>query len=370
MILHLTCDDQFARYVDKQFMGGNTSSRLVVCDFKKSPELAKHAPHMVYIQVGSKAYYALKQSLGIYDGIIFHGLFGSWATDLLDAVPADVNIGWVIWDAEIFSRQEIEVSFYKPLTKCLWRQKKLYAYLRHGFKHKHAYFVPVDKFKKIKYCLCDMPQEAAFASQYLKMPLEWVPYNYYSVNDTIRDLRDKRAAGPNIFLGNSCTYNNNHIDALWKLRSLISKEQKVITPLSYGEIGLKKHIIRAGKFLLGKSFEPLIDYLPLDEYNAKMMSCSTMIQYLGAPGAQGNIVTGLWLGMRVFLNKQSIMYEFFKSLGTYVYSVEDDLNMDNPNLFQSMSDEETAHNRKVIEDYYGEKITKERVAKIVSVLEK
>ena len=370
MILHISCDDQFVRYVDKQFMGGNTFSRLVVCDFKQTPELAKHAPHMEFIQAYSDDFRHFLQSLGSYNAIIFHGMYGRWAEMVLDAIPDSVIVAWVIWDGEIFGRPDVNSSFYRPLTKRLWRVKRLYSYLRHGFKHKHAYFVPVDKFKKIKYCLCDMPQEAAYASQYLKMPLEWVPYNYYSVNDTIRDLRDKRAAGPNIFLGNSCTYNNNHIDAMWKLRSLISKEQKVITPLSYGETGPKKYIIRAGKFLLGKSFEPLIDYLPLDEYNAKMLSCSTMIQYLGSPGAQGNIVTSLWLGMRVFRNKQSIMYEFVKSLGAYVYSVEDDLNTDNPNLFQPMSDEETAHNRKVIEDYYGEKITKERVMKIVSLLDK
>lgn len=370
MILHISCDDQFVRYVDKQFMEGNTSSRLVVCDYLESPEFAKHAPHMEYIQAYTEDFHKLMQSLGAYDSIIFHGLFGRWAGDLLNAVPDTVTVGWVIWDGEIFDRPELSASFLQPLTRTFWRISKLSSFIRKGFKSKHAYFVPVEKFKKIKYCLCDMPQEAAFASQYLKMPLEWVPYNYYSVNETIRDLRDKRAAGPNIFLGNSCTYNNNHIDALWKLRSLTTKEQKVITPLSYGSMALQAHILRAGKLIMGKSFEPLIDYLPLDEYNAKMLSCSTMIQYLGFPGAQGNIVTGLWLGMRIYLGKQSIMYEFFKSLGAYVYSVEDDMNVDNPNLFQPMSDEETAHNRKIIEDYYGEKITKERVMKIFGLLNK
>lgn len=368
MILHLSCDDQFVRYVDKQFMEGDTTSRLVVCDCKPKPELAKHAPHMEYIQAYTDNFRQFLKSLGSYDAIIFHGMYGRWAEMVLDAIPNTVTIAWVIWDGEIFGRPEIESSFYKPMTKWLWKRKKQYASISH--KQQMAYFVPAEKFRRIKYCLCDMPQEAAFASQYLKMPLVWVPYNYYSINETIRDLRDKRATGPNVFLGNSCTYNNNHIDAMWKLRSLISREQKVITPLSYGETGPKKHIIRAGKFLLGKSFEPLIDYLPLDEYNAKMLSCSTMIQYLGSPGAQGNIVTGLWLGMRVFLNKQSIMYEFFKSLGAYVYSVEDDLNMDNPNLFQPMSDEETAHNRQVVEGYFGEQVTKERVANILNILDK
>lgn len=370
MILHISCDDQFVRYVDKQFMEGKTSSRLVVCDYSETPQLAKHAPHMEYIRAYSDDFRQLLQSLGSYKGIIFHGLYGRWAECVLDAVPDSVAVAWVIWDGEIFGRPEVCAAFYQPLTKWLWKIKNRYAYFRNGFRPKTMYFVPSEKFRKIKYCLCDMPQEAAYANQYLKMSLEWVPYNYYSINETIRNLRDKHVVGTNIFLGNSCTYNNNHIDAMWKLRRLVAKNQKVITPLSYGGTGLKKYIIKAGKSLLGQSFEPLIEYLSLEEYNAKMLSCSIMIQYLGSPGAQGNIITGLWLGMRVYLNKCSIMYEFFKSLGAYVYSVEDDLNRKNPNLFQPMSAEEMEHNRKVLEGYFGEKITNARVEKIISLLDK
>lgn len=370
MILHISCDDQFVRYVDKQFMEGKTSSKLVVCDYKKSPVLAKQAPHMQYIQVYTEEFRQLLQSLGQYNGIIFHGLYGRWVADVLDAVPEGVTIAWVIWDGEIFGRPEIESSFYRPLTKCMWRIKKLYSYIRNGCKRRTPYFVPVDKFSKIKFCLCDMPQESAFASKYLQRSLEWMPYNYYSVKETICNLYDERATGPNVFLGNSCTYNNNHIDALWRLKSLVTTRQKVVTPLSYGDFGLRKHIVRVGKMLLGQSFNPLVDYLSLEEYNAQMLSCSIMIQYLGSPGAQGNIVTGLWLGMRVYLNKQSIMYKFFKSIGAYVYSVEDDLNKNNPYLFQPMNDEEMAHNRRIIENYFGEKTTSERVENIISRLDK
>lgn len=370
MILHISCDDQFVRYVDKQFMEGKTSSRLVVCDYKPVPELAKHAPHMEYIQTESKVYYDLKQSLGSYAGIIFHGLFGKWATELLDAVPNGVKIGWVCWDAEVFARPEREMDNLMPITRVLRRMKYTYSFITRGTKPRSDYFVPKDRFKRINYCLCDMPQEANESNRYFGTQMEWLPYNYYTIEETIGDLRDARVKGNNIFLGNACRYGNNHIDALWKLKGLVDKSQKVITPLSYGNMGLQKHVLRAGRLLIGNAFDPLVDYMPLEEYNAKMLSCSVMIQNHYTPQALGNILTGLWLGMRVYLSKRNVTYDFLKDLAVHVYTVEDDLNRQNPHLFESLSDKEVAHNREVLDGFYGPKATSKKVELIIQKMMK
>lgn len=368
MILHLSCDDQFVRYIDKQFLGDKISSRLVVCDYKKSPQLAKYAPHMSYIQVGTKEYSELKISLGNYKGVIFHGLFGRWSEELIDAVPAGVTIAWVCWDAEIFARPDMEYHYQKPLTYALKSMKSICSILRHGLKNKIPYFVKKEKFFKIKYCLCDMPQEAFEANKYLKTQMEWLPYNYYSIKETLGDLQYEQAKGPNILLGNACSFGNNHIDAFWQLRPLINSTQKVITPLSYGDIGIRKYILYIGKKMLGSAFVPLLDYLPINDYNKKMLSCSVMIQNQCSPRALGNIITGLWLGMRLYLSKKNITYDFLKSLGVYVYTMEDNLNRNNPNVFTALSEYEVSHNRKMLEMYYGDEITKLRVNNIIGKL--
>lgn len=365
MILHISCDDQFVRYVDKQFMEGNTSSRLVVCDYNVAPEFAKHAPHMEYIQAYSDDFRQLLQSLCSYTGIIFHGLFGRWATDILDAVPNDVKIGWVCWDAEVFARPEREFDNLMPITRMLRRLKYAYSYLKNGNKSHPDYFVPKDRFKRINYCLCDMPQEAIESNRYFGTQMEWLPYNYYTIEETVGDLHDARVKGNNIFLGNACRYGNNHIDALWQLRGLIGKSQKVITPLSYGNMGLQKHVLRAGRLLLGDAFDPLVDYMPLETYNAKMLSCSVMIQNHYTPQALGNILVGLWLGMRVYLSKRNVTYDFLRDLGVFVYTVEDDLNRQNPHLFDPLPGVEVARNREVLEGFYGEKATKHKVEIVI-----
>lgn len=365
MILHISCDDQFVRYVDKQFMGGQTSSKLVVCDYKAAPEFAKHAPHMEYIQAYTKGFYQLLESLGTYDAIIFHGLFGRWATDILDAVPEEVKIGWVCWDAEVYARPEREYENLMPITRMLRRLKYVYSYFKNGNKPHPDYFVPKDRFKRINYCLCDMPQETKESNRYFGTNMEWLPYNYYSIEDTVGELREARVYGNNIFLGNACRYGNNHIDALWQLRGLVGKSQKVITPLSYGNMGLQKHVLRAGHILLRDAFDPLVNYMPLEEYNDKMLSCSVMIQNHYTPQALGNILVGLWLGMRVYLSKRNVTYDFLNDLGVHVFSVENDLNRQNPHLFEPLSDADVAHNKEVLEGVYGRKATAKKVELIM-----
>lgn len=367
MILHISCDDQFVRYVDKQFMDDSLSSRLIVCDYKSTPSRAKNAPHMEYIQVRSKEFESLKESLGKFNGVIFHGLFGAWSTELLDAVPSHVKIGWVCWDAEVFSRYEEELKYQKPLTRIIRRIKRIFSFFKNKCKVKTAYFVPKKYFGKIEYCLCDMPQEAEAANKCFSTQLKWLPYNYYSINETIGELRNKRIEGRCVFLGNCCTYNNNHIDAFLHIHPLI-KDRFVITPLSYGDMGLLKYVLFFGRLLLGNNFVPITQYLSLDEYNSMMLSCSVMIMNHGSPAAQGNIITGLWLGMRVYLNKNSITYKFFKSLGVHIFSIEDDLNKRNPNALASLSEDEIIHNQSILDAYYGDSVTKERVINILKYL--
>ena len=69
--------------------------------------------------------------------------------------------------------------------------------------------------------------------------------------------------------------------------------------------------------------------------------------------AHGNIVTGLWLGMRVYLSEKGIDYRHFKSIGCKVYSIEHDLHPGNPDALKSLSEEEVLHNRQMLMKVYG-----------------
>ena len=113
---------------------------------------------------------------------------------------------------------------------------------------------------------------------------------------------------------------------------------------------------------------PLVYYMPRSEYNTVLLSCSTMVQPHYRPQAQGNIITGLWLGMCVYLSEKSFAYQYFKRIGIQVYSIERDLR--NGFLYSPERDWKTIErNRSVLRYWYGEKEMKSRNMELVSVLE-
>ena len=92
-----------------------------------------------------------------------------------------------------------------------------------------------------------------------------------------------------------------------------------------------------------------------------------MLQYQFHPQAQGNIITGLWLGQKVFLSKKNPTYNHFKSLGVHIYSVEDDLRKEikEPIL---VTDFECGKNRRILLNYYGFEAMQKHIEIIVKKL--
>ena len=102
------------------------------------------------------------------------------------------------------------------------------------------------------------------------------------------------------------------------------------------------------KLVFKEKFNPLMHLLPRDEYNEQMLSCSIMIQPHYLSQGVGNILTGLWLGMRVYLSEKCITYKYLKQIGVTFYTIEHDLRSDNPNVFAPLPQEIIDHNRRML----------------------
>ena len=120
--------------------------------------------------------------------------------------------------------------------------------------------------------------------------------------------------------------------------------------------------------MFGNRLLALADYRPRDGYNALMLSCSTMIIGYTQPAAQGNIITALWLGMRVYLSEKNASYDYFKRIGCKIFSIERDLNRKNPDVFASMKQEDIDINRTVLRKWYSKEEMHKRNLEIVKAL--
>lgn len=373
-IMHILADDKFSDYAIEQFENLNISSDFVLMATSGHENLVKHRDKTLMYKNGDKeTLFIILSKLSSYDAVIFHGLFWWYDTEFLTNIPESTKVAWVNWGGEIYGRKDVYKDFlslrsYIIETLHEWG-KKIKAWNKEIYIH--HYEVPMDIFRRIDYCMTDEVEEFEYAKNYLQSPkLEHLFYNYYTLEDMVGPLIDKRCQGNHIFMGNCGANECNYWDAMPIAARLKDKGQKVIIPLGYGSQWVSKLAIRLGKWLYGADFMPLTEFLPREQYNDLICNCSTMIMPHYAPRAQGNIITALWLGMRVYLSERNMTYHHFKRLGCTVYSIEKDLKRSNKDRFTPMTDEELELNRKIIYATYSKEATMKAVQNIVDTLVK
>lgn len=126
--------------------------------------------------------------------------------------------------------------------------------------------------------------------------------------------------GRNILVGNSASPNNNHIEVFNILKNTpLPKDSKIIVPLSYGDISYKNDIIAMGKRMFGNKFQPLTYMLEMKDYVDLLASCSIVIFNHKRQQGAGNAVIALFLGSKVFMNPESLLYQQYVNEGLAVF---------------------------------------------------
>ena len=370
-ILHILADDKFSDYAIKLFENQDVPSDFVLMVTEGEERLVKLRDKTTIMRRGDEAYQIMLDNVANYEAIILHGMFWRYDYDILMRTNPTTKVAWVSWGGEICGRKEVSQKFLSFRSRVMMDIHNLNRWLKTGKKtdQKGNYELPIDIFRRVDYCIADEQEEYEYAKQYIQAPnLKYLMYNYYTLEDTIGALMDKRCNGNNIFIGNSAASEGNYWDVMPKVARLKQKGQKVIMPLGYGSPWVRNFAVRLGKRLYGTDFMPLIDFMPLDEYNQLVCKCSTMIMPHYAPRAQGNIITALWLGMRVYLSEKCMTYHYFKRIGCSVYSVEKELKRSNPLLYTPMTDEQLQQNRTILRSIYSRESMNAAVQKIVDAL--
>lgn len=348
MILHILTDDQFADHVVRQFSRLENTSDYIMLSHTKVIKYFHYIEKVLVVDpVSASEMENLLLRISQSDAVVFHGLSYRWHEWLLIHMPKHVKVAWFLYGGEIYGQPDLVESFYAPMSKFIYKIREC---LRRPVNN---YVFPKNLIKRANYCLTSEAEEVDFLNNYLHTNISHLWYTYYALEDTVGPLMNQRCHGNNIILGNSAGIANNHFDALWQLKRIGVDNREIITPLSYGSPWERNLCRKYGKFLFGKRFKPLIEFLPLNEYNAQMLSCSVMIQPHWRPNAHGNIITALWLGMRVYLSERNIEHAFFKRIGCVIFSIEKDLKRSNPKVFTALPDEEVAKNRNILASVFG-----------------
>jgi hypothetical protein len=159
-----------------------------------------------------------------------------------------------------------------------------------------------------------------------------------------------------VWLGNSATITNNHLDYLSLLKqSSYLKTATHVLPLSYGFKNYRDQIVRGfekNEYIKEPVF--MLDFQPFEEYVLKIAECKFMVMMHERQQAMGNIWIGLLSGCEIYLLEGSPTLSFFQNNGFHVYSTNNlpNINLDKNQLFDNLM---ALENRdKVIEFFSSE----------------
>jgi hypothetical protein len=144
-------------------------------------------------------------------------------------------------------------------------------------------------------------------------------------------------------------------------------DRKIICPLSYGIQDYAREIIQYGSGKLDNNFVPLTDFMPIEEYNKIISSCSIVIMNHLRQQAVGNIVIMMYFGAKIFLNKENPVYEFFKNNGAVVFSMEE---LNGANMNKGLTEQEKNINKAILQKYWSRDVMNEKTKNLINTMNK
>ena len=308
-----------------------------------------NSPNVFYEQYDTNGFWNAIGDIREYKNIIIHFL-GNESCKFLLSIPKKSPVTWIIWGADLYNELLVKRGYelyanpedewaVSPVNKI----KKILLFPFIFLIRLHSYHVRVKAIQRIS-SVCGTKGDLQLLYKYFPelKPYQQKSFLYYPVDEIIGDtLMKTSSAGNNIIVGNSASPSNNHRYVFEKLKKLNLGSRKVIVPLSYG---INKEVaLKAGKEL-GKNFYPLLDFVPLDEYNKILASANTFIYGNFRQEAVGNIVIAFYLGATVFLSERSPLLSDLKELGYVLFGLSELSNR----IDYVLTSEERNHNRNLV----------------------
>ena len=269
-----------------------------------------------------------------WDGVFLNGLLEA-GEPFEEVLPVGVKVAWVIWGYEIFAhlypysrgiREPQSDRFFRKTA--LIRLKVAAGSVLWPFRRSERRTRRV--LSSVDYVVCHIREEYELIKKkgFLANSQQWFNAPVLLLSDLIDlDSAAETVTGANILVGNSATSSNNHVDVFLRLAKYDLSGRKVIVPLSYGSASYRRFVLEQGERLLGDAFEPILDFLPLDEYLNKMNSCSVVIMNHYRQQAVGNVLAAIWGGARVYLGPSTV-FSGYRRMGISVYSFQDEFDLD------------------------------------------
>ncbi|MBS4539284.1 TDP-N-acetylfucosamine:lipid II N-acetylfucosaminyltransferase [Clostridium sp. D2Q-11] len=180
-------------------------------------------------------------------------------------------------------------------------------------------------------------------------------YKEYNISEVKKDS-DKKY----IQIGNSANLSNNHLEIFKKLEKYKNDNIEIICPLSYGNIEYRNQVIKEGERIFGRKFNPLLEFLPFNQYLELLSKIDIAIFNHDRQQAMGNIITLLGLGKKVYIKNNITSWDFCLEHGLTVFSSNKSFDC----LYKELDTEKRVRNINNVKEIFSERKLKEDLRKI------
>lgn len=374
MILHIVPDDKFIDMAYNMFEKAtpNNNEFMVVTRQKKF----KYIKTTPITKITRKAILGkeFENILKNYEFVVLHTL-SNVTKKLVVNSSSNVKFLWVGWGFDYYCYVDKKLLLEKTYIlkeklikernffgKNILRQLKNtveYYTIYYGIKNTTKVMDKIDYFAPVLY-----EDYLLVKNQHLEFKPKYIDWNYGTLEeDLVKE--ELHISGTNILLGNSASYENNHIEAIDLLDRLELEGRKIICPLSYGSKDYADRIIAYGTKKLSLTFEPLKSFMEIDQYNKIISSCSVVIMNHIRQQAVGNIVIMMYFGAKIFLNKENPVYTFFKKNGAVIFCMEE---LTNEQVNNELTEEEKVINRELLKKHWSQKTMLEKTQNLIQTM--
>jgi dTDP-N-acetylfucosamine:lipid II N-acetylfucosaminyltransferase len=381
-VLHLLHDDKFTDYIIDIFEKCNQGQNVyLVGTYNNSSKFSK-SEKQIFANYNSENYNDLLTRH--YDLVIIHFLDANKAK-ALKKLSQETSVCWLMWGGDFYESGLCQnvTGLYQPETLRILKKNKSRAEgnlikqiarkLKHVFVQKKI--IPPndvigtlqDVIPRIDFIGTVIPEEFCLLQNLKGFRAEQVFFSYATIEHLLsQDLDLKISDNANsILIGNSNTATSNHLDVFKKIRDLHIFD-KVIVPLSYGgDVIYRDQITSWGRQIFKNRFVPLETFITAQEYRNLLLQCSVAIFNHNRQQAVGNIILMVYLGARVFLSEESLVYSYLKQSGVKVFSFQKELN--NKNL-RPLDMREKVMNRERLLNIYGTKPVEKKVKDLLQTV--
>ncbi len=357
MILHILPDDKFIDMAYDMFEKASPQNNLFIVETnRKSFKYIKNSAvkKISSFEISSKKFI---DSLKDYEFIVIHWL-DDMKLSIIQKADSSVKFLWIGWGGDYYQyiQQELLMSKTKHLKEILFKQhRQSFLPKAKSYIKKFLLTSKIDNLEnvinKIDYFAPVLSSEYELvAKNFNNFKPKYLEWNYGTIDDNIVGIQDMDESSINILLGNSATFENNHLEAFSMLEMLNIEDKKIICPLSYGDDIYTKEIIKVGYKKFGNRFEPLLEFMTLEQYNSIISTCSVVIMNHLRQQALGNITVMMYAGAKIFINKKNPIYDHYLKMGAIIFSMDE---LNDVSICKRLTKDEIELNQKVLQDNFN-----------------